>query len=294
MQSGKDKLPLARRRVSGTDLAPPSSISVRVACAVRAVSFALLFLLTHASLVLLFPWSISRFLLFLAWYGAGTLIMLYLLFHPRSQWLVSNRSRVESDGRQCIALTFDDGPNPSHTVELLEILRNSGVQATFFVIGTQAEQNPDLLRCIAADGHLIANHTYSHPIFFCFLTPWQLRSEIRKGQDAIERICGQRPRYFRSPVGLRHPLLNLYLEQEQLEYISWTIRSFDTLVSQPETILKKILRRVTPGDVILLHDNASAGAGLMLDVLPRLIDELKGRGFDFVPVGFHQPVAVPA
>lgn len=288
------KSPASRGRLGGSDLAVSSSIQLRVASVIRAVGFVGLFLLTHAALLLLFPWSLSRFLLFVAWYAAGTFVMLYLLFHPRSQWLVTNRSRVECNGRRCVSLTFDDGPSPAHTSELLEILRKANVQATFFVIGREAERFPELLHGVAADGHLIANHTYSHPILFCFLTPWRLRREIEKGQEAIEKICGQRPRYFRSPVGLRHPLLNWYLEQAKLEYISWTIRSFDTLVAQPEVILKRILKRVAPGDIILLHDNASAGAGLMLDVLPRLIDELKGRGFEFVPVGALQPAAVPA
>ena len=285
------RLPL---ETGGGDLAVSSSIQLRVASVIRAVGFVVLFLLTHASLLLLFPFNLSRFLLFVAWYGAGTLVILYLLFHPRCQWLVTNRSKVECNGRRCVSLTFDDGPSPLHTPELLEILRKSNVQATFFVIGKEAERFPDLLHRVAADGHLIANHTYSHPLLFCFLAPWRLRREIEKGQEAIEKIWGRRPRYFRSPVGLRHPLLDLYLEQAKLEYISWTIRSFDTLVPQPEVILKRILKRVAPGDIILLHDNASAGAGLMLNVLPRLINELKGRGFEFVPVGALQPAAVPA
>jgi peptidoglycan/xylan/chitin deacetylase (PgdA/CDA1 family) len=259
---------------------------------IRAVAFGFFFLLTHAALILLFPFTLSRFLFFVVWYGAGTLVMLYLLFHPRNQWLVTIRSRVECNGRRCVSLTFDDGPNPLRTPRLLEILRKSKVQATFFVIGREAERYPELLQRAVADGHLIANHTYSHPSLFCFLTPWRLRDEIGKGQEAIQKICGQRPRYFRSPVGLRHPLLNLYLKQAGLEYVSWTIRSLDTLVEQPEAILNRILPRVAPGDIILLHDNASAG--VMLGVLPRIIDELKERGFEFVPVGTNQPAAVPA
>lgn len=259
---------------------------------IRATSFTLLFLLTHASLFLLFPLSLSRFLLCLGWYAAGTFLMLYLLFHPRSQWLVTNRSRVEGCEGRCVSLTFDDGPTQIRTPRLLEILREASVQATFFVIGKEAERNAELLRSAVADGHLIANHTYSHPYLFCFLTPRRLWNEIEKGQEAIEKICGMRPRYFRSPVGLRHPLLDLYLRRAGLEYISWSIRSFDTIEKQPEAILNRICRRVTPGDIILLHDNATAG--VMLDVLPPLIDELKKRGFEFVPVGKKELAAVPA
>jgi len=275
-------------------MAVSASIQTRATSITRAVSFVVLFLLTHASLLLLLPFSLSRFFLVVALYGAGTLIMLYLLFHPRSQWLVSNRSWVESNGRRCVSLTFDDGPSPSHTPRLLEILRRSNVPATFFVIGREAERHPDVLCRAVADGHLIGNHTYSHPRLFCFLTPSRLRREIEQGQEAIERICGHRPRHFRSPVGLRHPLLNLYLQQAELEYISWTVRSFDTLMPQADAILNRILRRVAPGDIILLHDHASAGAEAMLGLLPRMIEELKGRGFEFVTVGAVEPAAIPA
>jgi peptidoglycan-N-acetylglucosamine deacetylase len=259
---------------------------------IRAAAFTILFLLTHACLLLLYPFSLSHLMLGGSLYSAGTLFTLYLLFHPRNQWLVTNRSRVECCGQRCISLTFDDGPTSLRTPELLDILRELNVQATFFVIGKQAEQHPNLLRRAVAEGHLIGNHTYSHPALFCFLTPGQLRHEIELGQETIERICGYRPRYFRSPVGLRHPLLNLYLKRANLEYVSWSIRSFDTLAKRPEDVLKRIYRRVASGDIVLLHDNAAAG--VTLEALPQLICELKQRGFEFVPVGSAHAAPVTA
>jgi peptidoglycan-N-acetylglucosamine deacetylase len=259
---------------------------------IRAAAFTILFLATHACLLILFPFSLLHLILGGGLYSAGTLLTLYLLFHPRNQWLVENRSRVECDGQPCVSLTFDDGPTSLRTPGLLDILRESNVQATFFVIGKQAEQHPELLRRAVAEGHLIGNHTYSHPSLFCFLTPVRLRREIERGQETIERICGYKPRYFRSPVGLRHPLLNLYLKQANLEYVSWRIRSFDTLAKQPEAVLKRIFRRVGPGDIILLHDNAAAG--VTLNVLPDLIRELSRQGFEFVTVGSHQAAPVTA
>lgn len=259
---------------------------------IRAIAFLLLLVLTHASLLFVFPFSLTRFAVFFGLYAGGTLLTLYLLFHPRNQWLVTNRSRVECHGRCCVSLTFDDGPTSLRTSQLLDILREANVQATFFVIGKQAEKHPDLLRRAVAEGHAIGNHTYSHPSLFCFLTPAQLRSEIERSQEVIKRICGQQPHYFRSPVGLRHPLLNLYLKQARLEYVSWRIRSFDTLSRRPETVLNRIFRRVSPGDIILLHDNAAAE--VTLDILPQLIRELRNRGFEFTPVGSNEPAAVTA
>jgi len=259
---------------------------------IRAAAFTILLVLTHASLLLLFHFSFSRLVVAVSLYSAGTLLTLYLLFHPRNQWLVENRCRVECCNKRCVSLTFDDGPTALRTPAILDILRESSVQATFFVVGKHAEQHPEILLRAVADGHLIANHTYSHPLLFCFLSPGRLRREIEQGQEAIERICGQRPRYFRSPVGLRHPLLSLYLKQANLEYISWRIRSFDTLAKRPDAVLKRISRRIAPGDIVLLHDNMAAG--VTLEVLPQLIRELKHRGFEFVPVGSNQASRVTA
>ncbi len=250
----------------------------------RAGAFALLCLLANGSVGLLCPFTPDRLLWFALLFVPGNLLIGYLVFHPRSQLMVRNRSRVESAGRRAIALTFDDGPSRASTEALLGILRERNVKATFFVVGRRAEERPELLRAVLADGHGVGNHTYSHPSLFCFLRPRRLRMEIEEGQRAIAAACGIRPRYFRSPVGLRHPLLSLYLERAGLEYISWRVRAFDSRVQAPEIIRKRINGRVAAGDIILLHDNDCQGVARMLEVLPALIDDLKARGFEFVLV----------
>jgi peptidoglycan-N-acetylglucosamine deacetylase len=260
-------------------------MALRAVDMMKAAIFLLLFALTHASLALLYPFTLQRFSLAVGLYTAGTLIMLYLLFHPRNQWLVANRSQVDCHDGPCVALTFDDGPSPSDTPKLLDILRDKKVTATFFVIGERAEQHPEIVRRACAEGHLVANHTWSHPSLFCFLTPARLQTEIQRAEESIQRICGYRPRYFRSPVGLRHLLLGPYLRNAGLEYISWRIRTFDTFGSKSEVLAGRILNHVVPGDIILLHDRLSGGAQGMLDALPGVIDQLRGRGFEFVPVG---------
>src|ERR1035437_244457 len=154
----------------------------------RSAIFCLLFVATNAALALLFPFTLSRLLLAGLVYAAGTAVMLYLLFHPRNQWLVANRSRV--DGVGCVALTFDDGPDPVDTPRLLDLLREKNVKATFFVVGERAERHPEIVRRAWEEGHLIGNHTWSHRPLFCFLTPRRLRSEIERGAECIGRICG--------------------------------------------------------------------------------------------------------
>jgi peptidoglycan-N-acetylglucosamine deacetylase len=247
----------------------------------RSVTFFSLFFLISAILALLYAFGFSG--LFFVVLTATTLFNLYLLFHPRNQWLVANRSRVPGPG--CVALTFDDGPHPVDTPKLLDLLREKNVKATFFVVGKRADQHPDIVRRAWAEGHLIANHTWSHYPLFCFLMPRRLRTEIERGTESISRICGFRPRLFRSPVGLRHPLLAPYLQDAGLEYISWRIRTRDTLTANPSVVARRILSKVASGDIILLHDRLPGGTDAMLEALPGVIDELRERGFQFVLAG---------
>jgi peptidoglycan-N-acetylglucosamine deacetylase len=249
----------------------------------RTVIFFLLMLVINVSLALLRPFSLSRLLVVALIYGATTLLILYVLFHPRNQWLVANRSRV--DGAGCVALTFDDGPDPVDTPKLLDLLREKGVKVTFFVIGKRADQYPEIVRRAWAEGHLVANHTWSHDSLFCFLTPRRLRAEIERGTESVRRSCGFRPRFFRSPVGMRHPFLGPYLRDAGLEYISWTIRTLDTFSANPSVLARRILNKAVSGDIILLHDHLPGGADAMLEALPRVIDELRERGLEFVLAG---------
>jgi peptidoglycan/xylan/chitin deacetylase (PgdA/CDA1 family) len=249
----------------------------------RTVIFFLLMLLISTSVALLHPFSFSRLLLVALIYGVTTILVLYVLFHPRNQWLVANRSRV--DGADCVALTFDDGPDPVDTPRLLDLLREKDVKATFFVVGQRADQYPEIVRRAWAEGHLVGNHTWSHDNLFCFLTPRHLRVEIERGTESIRRSCGFRPRLFRSPVGMRHPFLGPYLRDAGLEYISWTIRTLDTFTANPSVLARRILNKAVSGDIILLHDHLPGGADAMLEALPRVIDELRERGLEFVLAG---------
>jgi peptidoglycan/xylan/chitin deacetylase (PgdA/CDA1 family) len=260
----------------------------------RSAIFLLLFLATNASLVLLYPLTLSRFLLVFLLYGVGTLLTLYLLFHPRNQWLVDNRSRVDSANKKSLALTFDDGPDAVDTPKLLDLLRDKGVKATFFVVGQRADQHPEIVRRAWAEGHLIANHTWSHPHLFCFLPPSRLSSEIERGEDSVQRICGFRPQFFRSPVGMRHPLLRPCLKHAGLEYVSWSVRTLDTLTGNSARLTRRILNRARSGDIILLHDRLPRGAHVMLAALPAVIDQLRERGFEFVLAGPREDAGAAA
>lgn len=244
------------------------------------ICFAALFVISVGAALL---YSFGFFQLFIVLVSATTLLCVYLLFHPRNQWLVANRSRVE--GARCVALTFDDGPDPVYTPKLLDLLREKEVKATFFVVGKRADQHPEIVRRAWAEGHLVGNHTWSHNPLFCFLMPGRLRAEIERGTESVQRSCGSRPRLFRSPVGLRHPLLAPFLENAGLEYISWRIRTLDTFTANSSVLARRILKKAASGDIILLHDHLPGGTDAMLQALPGVIDALRKRGFEFVLAG---------
>jgi peptidoglycan/xylan/chitin deacetylase (PgdA/CDA1 family) len=252
----------------------------------RSIIFFSMIFVISVLLALLYTFDLPR--LFFLLLSVVTLLIVYLLFHPRNQWLVANRSRV--DGARCVALTFDDGPDPVDTPKLLDLLQGKGVKATFFVVGKRADQYPEIVRRAWSEGHLIANHTWSHYPLFCFLMPGRLRAEIERCSESVRRSSGFRPRLFRSPVGLRHPLLAPYLEDARLEYISWSIRTLDTFTTNSTVLAQRILNKAASGDIILLHDRLPGGTEAMLEALPQVIDELRERGFEFVLAGPREDV----
>jgi peptidoglycan/xylan/chitin deacetylase (PgdA/CDA1 family) len=257
----------------------------------KVVWFLLLFTATNASALFLFPLTLGRFLLAASLYAGGTAIMLVLLFHPRSRWLAAAQCTVSCGADPCVALTFDDGPSAEVTPRVLAILREKDVRATFFLVGRQVDRHPALARGVCADGHAIGNHTYSHPSLFCFLTPRRLRDEIGRAQEAIGRVTGVRPACFRSPVGLRHPLLEPALQQASLAFVLWALRTYDTRPLKADALSHRILAKIQPGSIILLHDRSGPGAEAMLAALPGVIDRLRARGYRFVTIGEAHPAA---
>jgi peptidoglycan/xylan/chitin deacetylase (PgdA/CDA1 family) len=259
----------------------------------KAFGFTVLFVVTNASLLLLYPLTPGRFLTAAAWYTAGTTVILFLLFNPRCGWLVPTQTQVPCGSRPAVALTFDDGPSTEVTPRVLAILRAAQVPATFFCIGRLVEEHPDLARRIVSEGHVIGNHTYAHPALFCFLTPGRLRREVRQAQVAIADATGQRPTLFRSPVGLRHGWLSLVLTRESLSLVLWQLRTLDTRATTPDALLARVLDRVRPGGIVLLHDRPGLGAEAMLEALPEIITQLKARGYEFVSVGRPAETELP-
>lgn len=175
-----------------------------------------------------------------------------------------------------IALTFDDGPSAAWTPALLDGLKERGVKATFFLIGENADKNPEIVKRMAEEGHLIGNHTYHH-VELTKVSEKEARLELADTSAAIVRITGKEPEYMRPPFGA----WQRKLEQEiQMLPVLWTIDPLDWTTENQDEIVNKVVTEAEENDIILLHDcyKSSVEAGL------RIVDILQEEGFVFVTV----------
>lgn len=197
---------------------------------------------------------------------------------PRSDWLGPNWRRLPSDPNRpaSLALTFDDGPNPELTPWVLDTLEAAGQTATFFCIGRRVREQPALAREIVRRGHAVENHSDRHHHGFAWSGTQGFVREIDAAQQTIADICGQAPRFFRAPAGLRNPMLEPALARLGLQLAAWTRRGFDTVERDPSRILAKLGAGLAADDILLLHDGHCAsdaqGQPVLHSVLPALLN----------------------
>ena len=152
-----------------------------------------------------------------------------------------------------IALTFDDGPS-NYTLEVLELLKKYNAKATFFCIGKNIESHPEILQKVIAEGHLVGNHSYSHSKFFDFYNEDKITEELQKTDQLLEKFTPKKINFFRPPYGVSTPSIRRALKVTGHKVIGWNIRSLDGGTKNQELILNRIIKRVSPGGIVLLHD----------------------------------------
>lgn len=182
----------------------------------------------------------------------------------------------EASNEKKVALTFDDGPHPIYTERLLTELEKRNVKATFFVIGENAELNPELIKKMNEAGHLIGNHTYSH-IQLTEQNKVSFEEELIKTNKILKGITGKEVEYIRPPYGTWDKTLENKLNMFP---ILWTVDPMDWCKDNPVEVAQFVIENVKAGDIILLHDcyETSVEASLMI------VDELKKQGYTFVTV----------
>jgi peptidoglycan/xylan/chitin deacetylase (PgdA/CDA1 family) len=184
-----------------------------------------------------------------------------------------------SDEIKEVALTFDDGPHPVLTLQLLEILKRYHVRATFFVLGERVKLYPWTLQKIAEEGHEIGNHSYSHPSLDR-LSNEQIENEISRTQEIIKNTIGIEPSLFRPPYGAYHHNASEICGEHQLKIVLWSVDPQDWLYRDENHVYEYVTHHVKNGSIILCHDIHST----TVYAIPQIIESLLEQGYEFKTV----------
>jgi peptidoglycan/xylan/chitin deacetylase (PgdA/CDA1 family) len=195
---------------------------------------------------------------------------------PQILWRVPTEANA-------VYLTFDDGPDPNWTPQVLELLQLHRAKATFFVIGRQAACYPEIVRAAATAGHSIGNHSFAHPdLMFAFRN--RVQEEIDHADAAIAAALGVPPRLFRPPYGRVTPALLGAARHDNKQVVLWDINSRDyARRSTAERIVQRVLSKIHPGSIVLFHDGHRR-SGVTLAALATLLPELHRRGYRCLPL----------
>lgn len=202
-----------------------------------------------------------------------------------------HRLPADPAGTRRVALTFDDGPNPTATPLVLDALRAAGVQATFFVLGKHAERWPELVARAAGEGHQLGNHGYHHRKLLR-RGPAYVRDDLARGTDEIARAAGVRPRFFRAPHGFRSPWVSGIARELGQCTVGWTLGVWDSARPGADEIARRVIDGARDGSIVLLHDgdgyDPHGDRGQTADALPQIIRGLRERGYDFAALPEHR------
>lgn len=183
------------------------------------------------------------------------LIVLYGSSFIFSNYHVKAYCNNAQETEKRIAITFDDGPHEM-TLLILEVLKKYNIKATFFCIGKNIEVHPEIFKKIIEEGHIIGNHSYSHSSLFDFYRRNRVIAEIEATDALIARYLGKRTSLFRPPYGVTNPSIRRALFYTKHKTIGWNIRSLDGIIKNEKMIYKRIISRISPGGIVLLHDTS--------------------------------------
>lgn len=211
--------------------------------------------------LLLFLFLLNHYIAINLWCFIA-LIFIWITINAVGSFRISSNYHVKAfcnnplETEKKIALTFDDGPS-EFTLQVLELLKKYNVRAAFFCIGKNIEKHPEIVKQIIAEGHLAGNHSYSHSKFFDFYNAKKIKAEIEKTDELLKKFTSKKINFFRPPYGVTTPSIRRALKITGHKTIGWNIRSLDGGTKNQELIFNRIIKRVSPGGIVLLHDTAS-------------------------------------
>jgi peptidoglycan/xylan/chitin deacetylase (PgdA/CDA1 family) len=169
-----------------------------------------------------------------------------------------------------VHLTFDDGPHPEYTPQVLDILKTGSVKGTFFLTGENVVRYPGLVRRIAQEGHTLGNHGFTHASL-AFKKREIVLSEIERTDEAIRQIVGEKPAFFRPPYGRFDPRFQGWMKKMEHRLALWSLITCDFQESNPIGLVERVKRHIHPGAILLLHDG-HRNSPVMIEALPELLD----------------------
>lgn len=214
--------------------------------------------------------------------------VLYLFLPQWDWWLYRTRKKIDAKEKIC-CLTFDDGPSKEWTPQVLDILNEYSIRATFFITGERALTYPDTVKRIASENHEIGNHTMTHRII-TFRSKADVEDEIKECSSTIENLSGFKPALFRSPHGFKRFGLKNILANNELKLVPWTKGLWDTNMPPSKELLKRLKRKFDRLEILLLHDGLDnrkirQHRQSTVDALPKIISEYQQRGYTFKTIG---------
>lgn len=227
------------------------------------ITFAI-FTVCYALGIVFLGWALRFYIpFFILWLA----LLVFGSFYIRFNYHIKAFSQLKTNDKT-IALTFDDGPS-EFTEKVVELLEKYNFKATFFCIGKNIEKHPEIIQKLANKGHLVANHTYTHSKIG-FATTNELINEIKATDALIEQFAGKKNVFFRPPFGVTSPSISRAVKATKQQTIGWSIRSLDTAIESPKKITQRVIKKLQPGSVILLHDTSERTVLVLEQLLPYL------------------------
>jgi len=218
--------------------------------------------------------------------AAGLTAAGYQSMAPTGQWYGRTFTGLPR-GQKRIALTYDDGPNDPHTLRLLDVLARHGVHATFFLIGRYVQQRPEIARAVVAAGHVVGNHTFTHPLL-TLKSKAKIRKELSDCRAAMHDAVGAHSNFFRPPFGGRRPAVLHIARELGLAPVMWSITGHDWDAPPAAAIEQRVTKRIRGGDVVLLHDGGHKAMGAdrsqTIIATDHLIARYKTEGYEFATI----------
>lgn len=190
---------------------------------------------------------------------------------PATLATVSSGHQLDRSGKPTLALTFDDGPHATLTPKLLDILKEAGVRATFYVIGSRVSQHPEIIERMVREGHEIGNHTWNHPDLRD-LGPAEIRRELQKTEDAIRSACGRGSFSMRPPYGAINQKVANAIPEAHRPIVMWTVDPLDWKKPGSGVVAQRLLAGAKPGAILLCHDIHPGTIDAIKIAIPKLIE----------------------